>query len=149
MEYKHRDVTITFNAPGGNFLATVNGEHINAPSLPAIKKQIDSRLAKKFESFKAFAVSDRTKIFTVLRVEKAIGHRRGSREKQFVTDSEGWLRRQYNVVLATPENKKLVSEYFEFLNATRAQIKLLEEQIDVKQRAIPELSAEDYDAVKP
>lgn len=54
LTWEHLGITITFNPPHANFLATAAGKNLRASSLDAMKAQIEKLNIQKFEAFEAY-----------------------------------------------------------------------------------------------
>lgn len=148
--YDHSGVTITFNDAAANFSATVQNKRLSAPSLAAIKKQIDAALAIKFEPFKALDWS-RTRMHPVMVTGITIERRSrsyGGSRKRFECEGASYWRAKETVALDTPANRKLISALHKRAKEVEAEKDRLDAEIDALEAKIPVVKAADYQSEK-
>lgn len=155
MEWMHKAVKITL-APGtGSFHAQVPGNagHLTAPSLAAIKKQIDTALERvsEFEPFDSID-TDSGKIVAnrVTELRKRNARYTYGSEYEFVIQESGkYARTSTNsaVIPDTPENRRKLLAYKKLDDESAAEIERLRKAVGDARVALPWLSADDI-AVK-
>lgn len=139
--YEHKGITITFDVERAHFYANAKGKKLNAPSLDAMRKQIDASLAIAFEPFKAHILS-----YGAFKLEKVIHVGKGShRNASFAFHTDQGSER-YDVVIDTPTNRRLVTNYMATNKEGKAEIERINARISAALKAVPTVKADAFAA---
>lgn len=154
MKYEHKGIEINFESATAVFRAKVGGEPLKAPSLTAIKKQIDEALNTRstFKPFKAIdfsTYSDEAGIvpMEVVDLRKRDGRINYGSEFQFVTKtmSRGYEQNgtKNMVIVDTPQNRKAVQSYIDLYKRNEKEMERLKKEHEAARVALPYLKADD------
>lgn len=144
--YQHKETKIEFDAARAKFTATVNGKRLTSGSLDAIKKQIDAAMVSAFEPFSAIDFGNsKIRSFRVVAIAKGTHRRYGA--TPFTFECEGlnhWEGNQTQVIIDTPENRKIVAAYLKRSKEIKAEEDRLEKEMDALRDSLPYITATDY-----
>lgn len=146
--WTHQGITISFNTVTAKFYAPAGGKTIYAPSLDALKKQIDKALDRSanFTPFDAVEVGDRG---TGIEEVKVIGLGKVDQRHSWKGKYEFRIQEGHNVrgrgtaIPATAANLKVVKAFEEMCKKNRSEIARLESEINRAREKLPYVKAED------
>ncbi len=151
MNYEHKGIQISFNDKGANFSATMKTKRIVAPSLAAVKKQIDAELDLS-DSFKPFAVIEVDTYHDAISESKAVALEKVRKTSRYSNSGEFEFTMQGGrygsttrsaVIADTPENRKIAKAYLALHTKNKKEIERLTAEQEAARKGLPHISADD------
>lgn len=144
--WKHKNVEITFDAGGAYFKAEFGGKHVTAPSLDAMKKKIDKKVADTFQPFEAFEYPHYYRTSeppSLIKVESIHADTRRSR-CSFVFTRNGHDCYATEFVPNTEAGKQAIDEYYKIAQHAQKEEARLKALVNAAREKIPVISIHAY-----